>query len=102
MGGTLEELWLSYNQISSLDGLSPLVALQVLYMSNNRISEWTELDKLAALPMLRELLLLGNPLCESQPDRALYRAHVIKRVPQIQKLDNEMIAPAERDAAARL
>lgn len=102
MGATLEELWLSYNQISSLDGLASLSALQVLYLSNNRVADWSELDKLASLPMLRELLLLGNPIQDTQPDRALYRAHVIKRVPQIQKLDNEMIAPSERDAAAKL
>lgn len=43
---TLEQLWLSYNEISSLDGLQGMNKLEVLYMSNNSIKEWSELDKL--------------------------------------------------------
>ncbi len=50
---TLEELWLSYNAITSLDGLAPCKKLQVLYLGNNKIADWAELDKLAALPELR-------------------------------------------------
>merc|ERR1711907_191302 len=34
---TLEELWISYNLISSLDGLAGLTNLTSLYMSNNTI-----------------------------------------------------------------
>jgi dynein light chain 1 len=43
---TLEELWLSYNQIVSLDGLQGLPHLHVLYLSNNAIRDWNELEKL--------------------------------------------------------
>jgi dynein light chain 1, axonemal len=43
---TLEQLWLSYNEISTLDGLGGLNNLQVLYLSNNQIKEWPELFKL--------------------------------------------------------
>lgn len=43
---TLEELWISYNQISALDGLSNLSHLTRLYISNNAIKNWAELDKL--------------------------------------------------------
>lgn len=50
---TLEELWLSYNAITSLDGLAACKKLQVLYLGNNKIADWAELDKLAALPELR-------------------------------------------------
>lgn len=45
---TLEELWLSYNQISSLDGLSNLRNLTTLYLANNNIRSWTELDKIVS------------------------------------------------------
>lgn len=38
VAGTLEQLWLSYNQISSLDGLQTCSKLQVLYMGNNAVS----------------------------------------------------------------
>ena len=47
VGSTLEELWLSYNQIEKLDGLQPCVKLQVLYMSNNKIKAWDEISKVA-------------------------------------------------------
>jgi dynein light chain 1 len=43
---TLEQLWVSYNEISSLDGLQGMNKLQVLYISNNSIKDWSELDKL--------------------------------------------------------
>ncbi|CAM6031961.1 unnamed protein product, partial [Sphagnum compactum] len=46
VAGTLEELWISYNQISSLDGLSALTKLTTLYISNNLIKSWNELEKL--------------------------------------------------------
>lgn len=46
---TLEELWVSYNQITSLDGLAGLRNLSVLYISNNLIRQWSELDKLVSL-----------------------------------------------------
>ena len=48
MSSTLEELWLSYNQITSLDGLSGLSQLTTLYLSNNLIKAWNELDKLVS------------------------------------------------------
>ncbi len=49
VAGTLEELWLSYNQINSLDGISALTNLTTLYMSNNQLKMWSELDKLVSI-----------------------------------------------------
>jgi dynein light chain 1 len=102
VAATLEELWLSYNQISSLDGLASCSALTTLYLSNNKISDWAEVEKLAALPALNDLLLVGNPIFDSQPDMATARAMVVKRVPQISKLDNVMVKPEERERAKTL
>lgn len=45
---TLEELWISYNQITVLDGLSNLSHLTRLYISNNSVKNWSELDKLVS------------------------------------------------------
>ncbi len=59
---TLEELWLSYNQIFSLDGFSSLKNLTTLYMSNNNMKSWAELDKLKGLEKLRDVLFVGNPM----------------------------------------
>ena len=39
---TLEQLWISYNQIGSFSGIEKLVNLQVLYASNNKISQWPD------------------------------------------------------------
>ena len=39
VAGTLEELWLSYNMIASLDGLAACQNLQVLYMANNAVRQ---------------------------------------------------------------
>ena len=45
VGQTLEELWLSYNQIEKLDGLQPCIKLHTLFISNNRIKSWDEVGK---------------------------------------------------------
>lgn len=65
VGATLQQLWISYNQISSLvrvdlkipfyhffrnfddrfqDGLTPCVKLHTLYISNNAIASWDEIS----------------------------------------------------------
>ena len=62
VSATLEELWLSYNQIEKLEGLSSLAKLLTLYMSNNKIKSWDEVSKLAQLPELKNILLVGNPI----------------------------------------
>ena len=46
VGATLEELWMSYNHVSTLDGLHSCVKLKCLFMSNNKIKSFDELDKL--------------------------------------------------------
>ena len=53
---TLEELWISYNLIERLTNIDKLPKLRVLYMSNNKLENFKELDKLAGLASLQELL----------------------------------------------
>jgi dynein light chain 1 len=62
LSDTLEELWISYNLIASLDGIAALKNLQVLYMSNNNIKPLEELEKLSGLAELRDVLFVGNPM----------------------------------------
>ena len=45
VGQTLEELWLSYNQIEKLDGLQPCIKLHTLFISNNKVRSWDEVSK---------------------------------------------------------
>lgn len=46
VGATLKELWISYNLIDKLDGLQSCVRLNTIYISNNRIKNWEEINRL--------------------------------------------------------
>ena len=46
VAGTLKNLWISYNEISELVPLKPLLNLVVLYIGNNMISKVDELANL--------------------------------------------------------
>ena len=95
---TLEQLWISYNQIASLDGINCCSQLTTLYISNNLIKTWSELDKLAGLANLRDVVFVGNPIYDEMP-RDQARLEVIRRLPQVAKIDDVMVKPMERDAA---
>jgi Leucine-rich repeat (LRR) protein len=49
-------------------GVEKLAQLRVLFLSNNRIRDWSEVDRLAAVEKLEELLLVGNPLYNDAKD----------------------------------
>lgn len=49
VGGTLKQLWISYNDIDRLDGLRNLLKLEVLYIGNNNIGSADELNVLVKL-----------------------------------------------------
>uniref|UniRef100_A0A6U0YTQ6 Dynein axonemal light chain 1 n=1 Tax=Polytomella parva TaxID=51329 RepID=A0A6U0YTQ6_9CHLO len=99
---TLEELWMSYNQLAGLAGVEKLSNLRVLYVSNNKIASWSDIDRLAGLDKLEELLLVGNPLFNDYRDNnssSDYRIEVIKRIPNLKKLDGVPVDVDERDQA---
>mgnify|MGYP006174186989 CR=1 FL=1 len=97
--GTLEELWLSYNAISILDGVDSLSKLTTLYMSNCKLHSWDELNKLSGLTELRDVLFVGNPFYDGlTPEQQ--RVEVLKRLPQLAKIDGVMVTPAERAEAS--
>jgi dynein light chain 1 len=60
VAGTLEQLWLSYNSISSLDGMSSLTKLTNFYCSNNLIKSFNELDKIVSKPSKVMLFVAVN------------------------------------------
>lgn len=49
-------------------GIEKLQNLKVLYCSNNKVASWAEIDRLASLPTLEDLLLVGNPLYNDYKD----------------------------------
>lgn len=84
-------------------GIERCRALRVLYASNNRIRDASELDRLSGLPALEDLLLVGNPLYnEARDSGALpaYRLEALRRVPSLRKLDGVPVEVDERAAAA--
>lgn len=97
---TLEELWMSYNLVEKLAGVEKLSNLRVLYLGNNKVRDWAEVERLAALDKLEDLLLRGCPLYDDASAVAAYRVEVIKRVPQLKKLDGIPVDVDEREAAA--
>ena len=84
-----------------MDGLKSLVKLEKLYIGNNLISKIDELNNLANLPELKDVVFKGNPftlenpsLCNSKPqDRnpsELY-PEIIKRLPNLQIIDGNTV-----------
>ena len=65
VGQSLEELWLSYNQIDKIDGLGNCVKLHTFFLGNNRVGSWDELNKVAMLPEIKSVLFIGNPIWHS-------------------------------------
>ena len=98
VAGTLEELWLSYNAISTLDGVSALTNLTTLYLSNNIIKSWSELEKLQSLENLKDVLFFGNPIYDDLTKEQC-RIEVLKKLPNLTKIDGDMVKPAEREQA---
>jgi Leucine-rich repeat (LRR) protein len=41
---SLEQLWISYNLIEKMTGIEALTNIKVLYMSNNLVSKWPEIQ----------------------------------------------------------
>jgi dynein light chain 1 len=84
-----------------MEGLTGLANLEVLYLSNNNISKWEELEKLAACSNLKDILLVGNPIYENMSNEEA-RIKVLKHMSanaNLVKIDNVLIKPREREAA---
>lgn len=95
---TLQELWLSYNQIEKLKGIHVLKRLRVLCLGNNLVKEWPEFNRLQELTALESLVFLGNPLMEAfsgGDSEQSWRAEATRRLPQLKKLDGETVVVQE-------
>ncbi|KAL8275875.1 hypothetical protein Esti_000211 [Eimeria stiedai] len=99
VGGTLKQLWLSYNQVERLDGLQPCIKLEVLFMSNNKVKTWEEIEKLATLPCLVNVLFKGNPVYDSCSTAEDIRCSMLKRLPKLTTLDGETVTEDMRERA---
>lgn len=91
----VEVLSLSVNRISTLADFQYCFGLQELFIRNNNIEDLNEVCYLQALPNLRSLWLSENPCAKKEG----YRLAVLRALPKLQKLDNELILPEELQTA---
>merc|ERR1712217_477365 len=90
ISGTLEQLWMSYNSISTLDGLNTCGKLNTLFISNNKIKDIGELAKLQVNSLLTNILLVDNPIYEGMTKKQM-RPKVLEQLPNIATLDGELL-----------
>ena len=78
----MEQLWLSYNNIESLNNLAPLQKLTTLYISNNKIKNWDEVAKCSQLADLVSVLFIGNPIY-TETNKQDNWPMVVRKIPNI-------------------
>lgn len=94
---TLEQLWISYNLIEKLAPVVTLRRLRCLFIGNNLISSFNEIERLAELPDLQELVLIGNPIHQQHASSGNWRREVVRRLPGLKKLDGLPITEDDRE-----
>ncbi|KAI9207132.1 uncharacterized protein BJ171DRAFT_639835 [Polychytrium aggregatum] len=92
---TLEELWVSYNQIEKLNGIECCKKLKVVYASNNKIKAWDGIMCLKDLPQLEDVLLVGNPVEEKATADGVWVNEMTKKFPTLKRLDGKPIIHEE-------
>lgn len=101
LGGNLMHLNLSLNNLRSLEGFRKMYTLVKLDVSCNVIESIDEVDHVAGLPCLEELILTGNPIAGSVDYRSRVLARFNDRINDIY-LDNEKGSAQEIDQALAL
>uniref|UniRef100_A0A3Q3E163 Cilia and flagella associated protein 410 n=1 Tax=Hippocampus comes TaxID=109280 RepID=A0A3Q3E163_HIPCM len=89
----IEVLTLSANSISSLAPLAGCLSLCELYVRRNMIASLSELCYLRPMTRLRVLWLADNPCCGENSSQ--YRLTVLRCLPRLQKLDNQVVTEDE-------
>ncbi|KAH8325915.1 hypothetical protein KR067_009964 [Drosophila pandora] len=95
----LEVLALSVNRISSLSSLQNCHRLKELYLRKNVIQSFEELNYLKNAHELSSLWMEGNPCSDAAGET--YRACVLRKLPQLKKLDDVEVRDMELQSALR-
>lgn len=95
---SLRELRMEENALRSLDNFRLLTRLQALFLSCNRVMELADIDKLADLRCLLEIVLVFNPVAR----KVNYRAHLLRRIPSLQMIDGREVTYDERERSDAL
>jgi len=92
----LKKIDLSHNNISALPSggnvFKNLINLRFLYLHNNRITKWSDIQSLTALPIAMHVTLYSNPVCQVPG----YRYYLVNSIPSLLALDNHIITDEER------
>lgn len=102
VGATLEQLWISYNFIEKLDGIQSCIRLTTFFISNNKIKNWEEINRLSQLSSLKNLLLTGNPIYDGFNTKDEVKPLVIKRCSQLDVLDGTIVSDQIRRLAEEM
>ncbi|XP_073980923.1 leucine-rich repeat-containing protein 23-like [Rhodnius prolixus] len=117
---SLEKLFLSYNNISSIEGLDGLVNLKWLHLRGNKIKKLTgfneelsklyyvnlrdneiaeeqQLKQLKILPLLRILILIGNPINDGEEIRQM----VLLNSPNMRRINKYLVEEEEAENAKK-
>lgn len=70
--------------------------LQQLDLSSNDLDDVNELNHLIPLQFLQSVSLSGCPLVDREGSHVFYRARVLRRLVQIQQLDDEEVTAKEK------
>ena len=80
-------------------------ALRITHQLNaNRIATFVRADTFllqSNLSNLRDVLFVGNPMYDEVSSRKDARIEILKYLPNVTKIDGEMVKPSERDVAKR-
>ena len=95
---TLQQLWMSYNNVKSFGALVACKRLRVLYAAHNLIDKISEIDRLGQLPNLEDVVLIGNPLYIDLNKKGTYRSEMTKRLKKLQVLDGLALTGLSDDA----
>lgn len=88
----IETLYLSSNNIRTLEGLQQFSSLKNLSLANNEIDDAGSLNILELLPSIEVLTLSGNPICRL-PN---YRPLVISLLPCLRSFDGKPVTSEEK------
>ncbi|ETI33729.1 hypothetical protein F441_19427 [Phytophthora nicotianae CJ01A1] len=92
----LTHLDVAHNQLKTLSSLGDCARLQRLDLAHNNVADINEINCLARQRYLGEISLYGNPLVDAQVSRVFYRARVLRRLQQLEKLDDEQVTSKEK------
>ncbi|GAB9465690.1 hypothetical protein Gpo141_00003089 [Globisporangium polare] len=96
VSASITALFLSQNNLRTLNGVEQFTSsLRLLSIGGNLLTLFSEIERLTELPRLRNLNLLGNPIC----DHPNYRLRVIDTLKQLQVLDTADVTVKERELA---